>query len=68
MPGAPIGRSDRTSSVGNERELRKSMNRLQREGFRRVYVLKGVEAIEAADASPASPRGRTDPTSTAPST
>jgi protein phosphatase len=46
------GRADRTFGphvIRRQRaELRKSMNRLQREGFRRVYVLKGVEAIEAA--------------------
>ena len=46
------GRADRTFGphvIRRQRaELRKSINRLQREGFRRVFVLKGVEAIDAA--------------------
>ena len=30
-------------------QLRRSIGRLEREGFRRVFVLRGVEAIEAAE-------------------
>src|SRR3954452_20618251 len=31
------------------RDLRRSLGRLGREGFRRVHVLRGVEAVEAAE-------------------
>jgi len=31
-----------------QRDLRRSLHNLEREGFRRVYVLRGVEEIEAA--------------------
>ncbi|MFY1674205.1 polynucleotide kinase-phosphatase [Plantactinospora sp. WMMB334] len=32
-----------------QRDLRRSVGRLEREGFRRVHVLRGVEEIEAAE-------------------
>ena len=64
------GRADRTFGphvIRRQRaELRKSINRLQREGFRRVFVLKGVEAIDAAYISGSRP-GPIAPTNMAPS-
>ncbi|MFH8753042.1 polynucleotide kinase-phosphatase [Streptomyces rimosus] len=33
----------------HQRELRRSLRHLEREGFRKVHVLKGVEQIEAAE-------------------
>ena len=65
------GRADRTFGphvIRRQRaELRKSINRLQREGFRRVFVLKGVEAIDAAYIT-REPPGPIAPTNMAPST
>ncbi|MBF9130720.1 polynucleotide kinase-phosphatase [Plantactinospora sp. S1510] len=46
-------RSDRTFGrpvLGRmQRDLRRSVGRLEREGFRKVHVLRGVEEIEAAE-------------------
>ncbi|MFK0295293.1 polynucleotide kinase-phosphatase [Streptomyces sp. NPDC090442] len=33
----------------HQRELRRSLGKLEREGFRKVHVLRGAEAIEAAE-------------------
>ena len=42
-----------------QRDLKRSLKGLRKEGFRRVHVLHGVDEIEAATDRPASGRGTT---------